>query len=100
MFKKLMFVFKHLAVIDTLIYKERTAQLDAETLARKDNLSLCIKHQPEQPGAEFAEHNCHYCQLLKKVENVPTPAETIPNVPPPPPPPPPKIYKREDVRLR
>jgi hypothetical protein len=103
MFKKLMFVFSHLAVIDTLIQKERTAQMEANHKAREHHLNLCLKHQQEGNRSHFAEHNCDYCKLLKKVENVPigpdvpTPAGPIPNVPKPSSPP--KIYKSQDIKL-
>jgi len=46
------------------------AKEDAERLARLDYLDLCKKHQPRSVGSHYAEHNCDYCQALKKLESV------------------------------
>jgi hypothetical protein len=90
MFKKLMFLFNHLDVIDILIEKERTARIETDKQEKKDNLRLCKKHQQERNHSHFAEHNCDYCKLLNKVENVP-------NVPKPSSPP--KIYNTDGNKL-
>lgn len=58
------YVFSHASEIEKLVKDERSRAEEALRLKRKDYLQLCARHQPRNPGAEYAKHNCDYCKVL------------------------------------
>lgn len=67
---KLIIVFKYKGELEEILKDIRKKQ---EAKDREDDLNrlkLCFKHRQEKNHSRFSEHNCDYCNLLKKNEEL------------------------------
>lgn len=69
MFQRFIYVVRYGHTLDKAIRYVEREQREMERAEKFYNLDLCKKHQQRSPGTHYAEHNCHYCQLLALYEN-------------------------------
>lgn len=62
---------KLLRTIRSLLYLAKEYEQKQEMKQRledEERLKLCAKHNPIEGLTNYAEHNCDYCKLLKRLE--------------------------------
>ncbi len=69
-FKRLKYLLTAPAELDELIEDIKTKAADEERIANRSRLDLCYRHRQEQNNSHFSPHNCDYCKLEEKINNL------------------------------